>query len=143
MKEIIAIKDFQNVKTGDVGGFIENEKNLSHIGNAWVSKGAAVSGDAQVFGNAYISGNSHIFGHAFIYGDAKVDGNAKIYGGSKIYDNAKINGDAIVRGYSEVYGNALISGDAVIESSTICDACINEDVFIYEDMKIYGLSYLL
>ena len=30
---IEALKDFSNVKKGDKGGFIEKEKNLSHLGN--------------------------------------------------------------------------------------------------------------
>lgn len=30
---IEALKDFNDVKKGDKGGFIENEDNLSHYGN--------------------------------------------------------------------------------------------------------------
>lgn len=41
---IQALKDFNGVKAGDVGGYIENESNLSQSGNAWVY------GDAQVCG---------------------------------------------------------------------------------------------
>ena len=33
---IKALVDFGNVKAGDLGGYIEKEKNLSHNGNAWV-----------------------------------------------------------------------------------------------------------
>ena len=36
------------VTPGTVGGWIENEENLSHDGNAWVY------GDAQVYGNAQV-----------------------------------------------------------------------------------------
>ena len=43
---IKALIDFGNVRTGDLGGYIEKEDNLSHYGNAWVS------GDALIFGNA-------------------------------------------------------------------------------------------
>ena len=43
---IKALIEFGNVKAGDLGGYIEKEKNLSHMGNAWVS------GNAQVYGNA-------------------------------------------------------------------------------------------
>ena len=45
---IQALRDFGNVKEGDIGGYIESEKNLSQDGNAWVS------GDARVYGNADI-----------------------------------------------------------------------------------------
>ena len=45
---IKALKDFGRVKAGDLGGFVEREKNLSHEGDCWVC------GDAQVFENARV-----------------------------------------------------------------------------------------
>ena len=33
---IRALRSFGGIKAGDLGGFIENERNLSHGGNAWV-----------------------------------------------------------------------------------------------------------
>ena len=33
---IKALKDFNDVKKGDLGGFIQNEMNLSQDGNCWV-----------------------------------------------------------------------------------------------------------
>ncbi|MFR6247825.1 MAG: hypothetical protein ACLUJ2_01025, partial [[Ruminococcus] torques] len=49
---IKALIEFGNVKAGDLGGYIEKEENLSHMGDAWVSDDARISGNAQVFGNA-------------------------------------------------------------------------------------------
>lgn len=40
---IKALCDFGEVKSGDLGGFIEKEDNLSQYGNAWVSGNAKVS----------------------------------------------------------------------------------------------------
>ena len=60
---IKALIEFGNVKAGDLGGYIEKEKNLSHMGNAWVS------GNAQVFGNARVSGDAQVFGDARVSGD--------------------------------------------------------------------------
>ena len=45
---VIALRDFADVKKGDIGGRIQNEKNLSQDGNAWVSGNAQVSGNALV-----------------------------------------------------------------------------------------------
>lgn len=43
------------VTSGDVGGWIQLENNLSQVsGNAWVYGDAQVSGNAQVYGNAAI-----------------------------------------------------------------------------------------
>ena len=48
------------VSVGDVGGWIESEKNLSHGGNAWVSGNARVYGDAEVYGDARVHGNAEV-----------------------------------------------------------------------------------
>lgn len=57
---IKAIKDFNDVKVGDLGGFIEKEENLSHYYNSWVY------GNAEVYGNAKVFGNAEIFDFAVI-----------------------------------------------------------------------------
>ena len=55
---IKATTDFGDVKKGELGGYIEKEENLSHLGNAWVSDDARVSelGDVVVFKNHWSSG---------------------------------------------------------------------------------------
>ena len=46
---IKALVDIPNiVKAGELGGYIESEKNLSHEGNCWVAD------DAYVYNSAYI-----------------------------------------------------------------------------------------
>ena len=71
---IKALIEFGNVKAGDLGGYIEKEENLSHMGNAWVSGNAQVSGDARVSGNARVSGDAQVFGNAWVFGNARVSG---------------------------------------------------------------------
>jgi hypothetical protein len=48
------------VKEGELGGFVESEANLSHVGNAWVYKNAQVYGHAQVCNNAWVYGNARV-----------------------------------------------------------------------------------
>ena len=60
--QIRAPKDFSNVKTGDLGGYIEKEGNLSQIGNAWVFDDAKVYEDAWISGNALICDFTKISG---------------------------------------------------------------------------------
>lgn len=66
---IKALIEFGNVKAGDLGGYIEKEENLSHMGNAWVSGNAQVFGDARVSGNAWVSGDAWVSGNAQVSGD--------------------------------------------------------------------------
>ena len=48
LRRIRALVSFGEIVAGAVGGWIEDEKNLSHYGNAWVCDNALVSGDAWV-----------------------------------------------------------------------------------------------
>ncbi len=61
LHRIRALRDFNDVKAGDLGGFIEKEENLSHEGNCWVYN------NAKVYDNAIIYGNAEIYGCAVIY----------------------------------------------------------------------------
>ena len=63
---IQATRDFNDVKKGDFGGWIESEDNLSHDGNAWVCDNAKVCDNAVVYGNVKLCGN------VVVYGDAEV-----------------------------------------------------------------------
>lgn len=85
LHRIKALKDFDDVKKGDLGGFIESEKNLSHEGNCWV------------------------YDDAWVFEDAKVYENAKISGSSMIYEDAVIRGNTEVKDRSHIYGTAILS----------------------------------
>ena len=87
---IKALSSFGCVSAGDLGGFLESEKNLSQNGNAWVSGDAEVfgdawvDGDAEVSGNARVSGDAEVFGDAWVYGDAEVSGDAEVFGNAEV-----------------------------------------------------------
>lgn len=52
LHRINALRNFGNIKQGEIGGWIENEDNLSHCGDCWVY------GDAEVYGNAEVEKKS-------------------------------------------------------------------------------------
>ena len=76
LSRIRALISFDEVKTGDLGGYIQSEKNLSQDGNAWVANKAKVSGNAKVWGNAKVFGEAEVSGNAKVYNRAEVWGNA-------------------------------------------------------------------
>ena len=39
---IRALKDFGDVKAGDLGGYVNSEENLSHEGNCWIYDDAKI-----------------------------------------------------------------------------------------------------
>lgn len=122
LNRIRAIKDFGDVKKGDLGGFIQCFENLS--GNAWVYDNAKVSGNAQVYENAEVYENAKIFGNAEVYGNAQVYGNAKVAGNAQVYGDVHVSGRALVYGNAKVYrdakvyGNAYVSGNAEVTTKT-------------------------
>ena len=84
LHRIKALKDFFDIKKGDIGGFIEKEGNLSQDDDCWVYD------NAKVYGNAKVSDNARVFDYAKVYGNAEVYGSAHISGNAKVYDNAKV-----------------------------------------------------
>ena len=76
---IRAVRDFGSVKTGEFGGYIEKEENLSHFDNAWVCGDAWVFGNARVYDDAWVFGNARVCGDAKVYGNAWVSGNAEVF----------------------------------------------------------------
>ena len=76
LHRIKALKDFGNVKKGELGGYVESERNLSQEGNCWVCGNAKVCGDAELCGDAKVCGNAWVFGNAEVCGNAEVYGDA-------------------------------------------------------------------
>ena len=110
MHRIRCTRDCKWAKTGDLGGFIEKEDNLS--GNAWVADNARVYGNAWVYGDAWVSDNARVYGDAWVAdnaqvsGDARVSGNARLAGKAWVSDNAWVadtGGGFDSRGPSKVY----------------------------------------
>ncbi|WP_375620598.1 hypothetical protein [Bartonella sp. TS25HLJMH] len=110
LHRIRALRDFGNVEKGDLGGFIENEDNLSHEGDCWVGDDALVYEGARVYDDAQISDNAKVFGNAEVYEDVHFYGFAEVYGDVRVFGDC----DAICIGndagtYGHVDDTDLIS----------------------------------
>ena len=135
---IKALRDFGNVKAGELGGYIEKEDNLSHEHNCWVYKHAKVFGNAEVYDNAYV------------YGNAEVYQNAKITCNSRVYGDAKIEEDTIIGKVSIPYKKifqyqcakrlltAILTEDDKILYSLGCQDNITEEEFIDRIHNTFG-----
>ena len=129
---IKALKDFAEVKKGDLGGWVEKEDNLSQVGLCWVADEAMVFDNARVFGNAIVYGNAKVYGNASVFDNAIVNHHAVVCGYANVYNNAFINdfaqvyGNATVFGYAQVYNLAIVYGKTrVFGNAMICgEACI-------------------
>ena len=118
LHRIKAIKSFGNIKKGELGGWIESEKNLSQYVDAWVfdnaivCENARVDGHAMVCGNARVDGNATVGDYAMIGGHATIGENARVGGDAWVCEKAKVGGNAIVGGNATVCGDATVCGNA-------------------------------
>ena len=116
---IKALRDFSNVKAGDVGGYVQSEDNLSHNGDCWVFDNAKVFNSARIHDDARIFENAQVYDEAEVFGSARIHGNAKIYDEAGIFDNATVFENARVCNNARIKYNARVYGNAKIERDTI------------------------
>ena len=104
LHRIRALRDVgDQVKAGDLGGFVESESNLATD----PSDGAWIFDDAIAAGNAYVDMGS------YLRKNAVACGNAYVSCGSALYGQARAEDDAYLRG-AVMCGNAYASGFAQI-----------------------------
>ena len=145
---IKALKDFGDVKAGDMGGFVEKEENLSHEGPCWIYGDAMVYhnakvkdnaivrdyvhvyDDAQVLQNAIVENHARVFGQSYVFGNACVKDNgnvfdlARVNGFATVQDNATVSENARAYGEAVIKGYAMVSGHMMVSQGTISNSVI-------------------
>lgn len=81
---IKALKDFDSVKKGEIGGIVQSKNNLSQKDNSWIAY------DSSVLDNAKISGKVKILGKSKIIGNTKIEGQELICIKDSIVKNSTI-----------------------------------------------------
>lgn len=119
---IRALKDFADVKAGDLGGYVENENNLSQEGKCWIYDKSKVSKEAHVTGNAKIINSSHVSDNAIISDSAYIN-RSYIMGNTKVKECARVNS-------SLVYGSGVIKGNSRVTANISFNGLIDDDVII-------------
>lgn len=137
--QIRALKDivspvYVTIGKGAIGGYIEDESNLSQDGGCWIYSDAAVFGHSKISENARICTgariiNSTIDGDVIIQAtnlveirDSEIHGTAKVYCGTSYVDTRiRIN-------RSKISGNALIKSTGAVIEITKCN--IGGDILI-------------
>jgi hypothetical protein len=124
---IRALKDFGNVKAGDLGGFVGSERNLSQEGTCWVADDAQVYDEAVISDDAQIYGRGRVYDHGRVSNRGQVLGNAQVFENGWVFkngvafDNAKIFGAAQVRDKGLAYGDSEIFDDVrVVNCGQVC-----------------------
>lgn len=137
LRQIEALRDFSDIKAGTLGGWIEEESNLSHDGDCWIyDHNSAVFAGAAISGNARVTQPCTISHGASLTGECWAD-RADISHGAAIYDRAMIQ-------MSQVRGECRIFGDARVmhQSQVIAAVGLTEDrdqrLQIYDNATVNG-----
>lgn len=128
---IKALRDFNSVKKGDIGGYIEKEENLSQDGDCWVYDNAIVYENATVTGNAIVCDYAKVNGTSIVTEHAIVSDYAEVTGTSIIHQYAEISGNANIHN-SEITGNVKVGRFANVENCNICGRA-----------RLFGDAYIL
>lgn len=123
---IKALKSFSDIKCGDIGGYVENGKNLSQNGNCWIYNNAKVYDAGRVFDNAIIKDNAEVFDNASVLDNAIIQDNAICFNNSVIYRNAVCGID------TKVYGHGLIYEGTYLNININSDIKRDEITAVYE-----------
>ena len=156
LHRIRALRDIGNeVKAGDLGGFVESEANLSYeqrddawifndavvAGEAVADKGAQLRGNAIACGCAYVSDGSVMSGHSRAEDDAYLHGatmleNATASGNATILRDSRSGGAPVLSGQCRIYGTVRgdirVGGKAVLFSNQSVENA-SKDTFILTD----------
>ena len=117
---IKATRNFNDVKAGDLGGFVENEFNLSHDGNCWIYNEGKVYGESEVFNNAKVYDWAEVMSCSRLCDDAEMHdcteicNFAELYGTIKLYDFAKAKHITINSGRVYKNNTELIDGVGIV-----------------------------
>lgn len=117
--QVVSKLDFDDVKAGDVGGHVANERNLSHKGKCWIYKGARAIDNSKIMGNAKIKDNAIVSGSAMIFDNALVEDAALVTEDAMIYKNSTVRNSSLVKGNAHVRGKAFISGKSILSGQII------------------------
>lgn len=109
---IKAVRDFDTVRAGELGGYIEAEDNLSHDGYCWVGGDAIVYGDAEVKDDAFVGGLAYVGNYALICGNAVVRDCALVGDWAEIRGCVTVEGHACISGETFLHNDAYIGGEA-------------------------------
>lgn len=111
--QIIALRDFADVKQGTAGGWVDSPQALSQQGTCWiydensmVFAGARVEEEARLYGVCVLSHGAQVAGHALVQ-------SSDISDGARLSDNVTVK-DSRVRGECHLFGNARVLNDCDI-----------------------------
>ena len=115
LHRIKALRDFGDIRKGDIGGYVENENNLSHKGNCWIYDDAKVMDDSimydysRICDKSELHDDSRMYNYSKMYDYSELHNNSIMNDDSEMHDNSKMYGNSIMYDYSEMHGDSELN----------------------------------
>lgn len=114
LHRIRALRDFNDVREGDIGGYVEKEKNLSQCGNCWIYDEAKAMDNSRIYDDSIMYDNSEMHENSIMcddsemHNDSELHGNSAMYNNSMIFDNSSMHDNSIMYDNSGMYNNSTL-----------------------------------
>ena len=138
-----ALKDFGDVKAGDIGGWVCSYDNLSQKGDCWIYDDAKCLDNAKMHNNSKMYDNAKMFGNSVMCNNARMFNNSIMYNNAIMYDYAGMSGNsrmcdnAIMCNNAVMYDNAIMCNNAVMCNYAVM--CNNAEMYGNAEMYDYAI----
>lgn len=135
---IRALKDFADVKKGDLGGWVSSENNLSQEGNCWIYNEAKCMDNAKMYNNSTMHDYSEMRGNSTMHDCSEMHDNSKKCDNSEMHNCSEMHNNSIMFGHSKMYGNSMMCGNSTMYD----DSKMFDDSAMYDCSEMYGSSVM-
>lgn len=119
------------VESGEMGGYVESENNLSHEGSCWVYDDAKVYSDAIIVEDAIVSGSVEVCNYSIVRGRANISDFARVLNSSIVEDTSLVYNLAIIDNNVTISGSSIIAGRAqILNHSSVMNAEVCGDSIV-------------
>ena len=108
---IKALKDFSDVKKGDLGGWVFSKNNLSQEGDCWIYNNAKCMDNARVCDDSCMYDYSVMRNNSCMYDSSRMYDNTRMYDNSEMHEGSKMYNNSIISEHGEMWKNGVLDGD--------------------------------
>ena len=140
--KIRALKNFSDVKKGDLGGWVSSENNLSQEGNCWIYDEAKCMDNARMYDDSCMYNYSEMYDSSRMHGDSKMYDSSEMHDSSTMYGNSIMYGNSMMCGYSKMFDNTEMFDDSAMYEYSVMNgySIMFGNSELYDDSEMHGRS---
>ena len=135
---IRALRDFSDIKKGDLGGWVSSENNLSQEGDCWIYDNAKCMDNARMYDNSTMYDYSEMYDYSIMRGDSEMHSYTEMHDYTIMYSCSKMYGCSEMHDSSTMHGNSTMYGNSIMFDSSE----MHDRSEMHDHSKMYGDSIL-